>query len=413
MEKSQPSLAPGAPGLFSLPVVVAALGFFVDVYDLLLFGIIRKDSLKELGLTPDQMFTEGEFLLSIQMTGLLIGGILWGILGDKKGRIKVLFGSILLYSLANIANGLVQTTGQYAVLRFIAGLGLAGELGAGVTLVIELLPKEKRGIAAAMVAGFGITGAVFAFFTKQLFDWRTCFHIGGAMGLSLLALRVKVFESPMFDEVRKRPVQRGNYLMFFNDRVRFIRFIRCIMIGIPAWFIIGVLVTFSDKFAESFGIEGVDPARSIMFNYLAISFGDLTIGLISNKLKSRKKALFIFYGITIIFLTLFFNQQGGTASGMYMICAGLGFGAGFSVIYITMSAEQFGTNLRASAAVSIPNMVRGALPLIILLFNYLGRQSGQLVTGAIITAILLMGIAITAAIYTEETFGKELDFVEE
>ncbi|MFM8346912.1 MAG: MFS transporter, partial [Bacteroidota bacterium] len=225
------------PGLFSLPVVVAALGFFVDVYDLLLFGIIRKDSLKELGLSPEQLFSEGEFLLSIQMTGLLVGSTLWGILGDKQGRIKVLFGSILLYSLANIANGFVQTTGQYAVMRFIAGLGLAGELGAGVTLVIELLSKEKRGIAAAMVAGFGILGAVFAFFTKQLFDWRTCFFIGGAMGLSLLALRVKVFESPMFDEVRKRPVERGNYLMFFNDRQRFIRFIRCIMIGIPAWFI--------------------------------------------------------------------------------------------------------------------------------------------------------------------------------
>ncbi|MFM7328682.1 MAG: MFS transporter [Bacteroidota bacterium] len=401
------------PGLFSLPVVVAALGFFVDVYDLLLFGIIRKDSLKELGLSPEQLFTEGEFLLSIQMTGLLVGGILWGILGDKQGRIKVLFGSILLYSLANIANGFVQTTGQYAVMRFIAGLGLAGELGAGVTLVIELLSKEKRGIAAAMVAGFGILGAVFAFFTKQLFDWRTCFFIGGAMGISLLALRVKVFESPMFDEVRKRPVERGNYLMFFNDRQRFIRFIRCIMIGIPAWFIIGVLVTFSDKFAEAFGIEGVDPARSIMFNYLSISFGDLTIGLISNRLKSRKKALFIFYGITTLFLILFFNQQGGTATGMYLICAGLGYGAGFSVIYITMSAEQFGTNLRASAAVSIPNMVRGALPLIILVFNYLSARSGELLTGAIITACILMSVAVLAAIFTEETFGKELDFVEE
>ena len=401
------------PGLFSLPVVVAALGFFVDVYDLLLFGIIRKDSLKDLGLTAEQLFTEGEFLISIQMTGLLIGGILWGILGDKRGRLSVLFGSILLYSLANIANGMVQTTGQYAVMRFIAGLGLAGELGAGVTLVIELLSKEKRGIAAAMVAGFGILGAVFAFFTKLMFDWRTCFYIGGVMGLSLLVLRVRVFESPMFDAVKKKHVERGNYLMFFNDRQRFIRYVRCILIGIPAWFIIGVLVTFSDKFAESFGITGVDPARSIMFNYLAISFGDLTIGLISNRLKSRKQALFIFYGITTLFLFLFFNQQGGTAAGMYLICAGLGFGAGFSVIYITMSAEQFGTNLRASAAVSIPNMVRGALPLIILLFNFLGKQTGGLLTGAIITAVILMTLAVAGALFTEETFGKELDFVEE
>ncbi|MBS1932602.1 MAG: MFS transporter [Bacteroidetes bacterium] len=399
--------------LFSLPVIVGALGFFVDVYDLLLFGIIRKPSLADLGLSPSEVFAQGEFILSIQMTGLLIGGIIWGIMGDKKGRLSVLFGSILLYSLANIANGFVHDTTQYSIMRFIAGIGLAGELGAGITLVSELLPKEKRGIAASIIAGFGIFGAVTAFFVSREFNWRVCFYIGGGMGLVLLILRVNIFESKLFGEIKKTNVQRGNFLMLFNNRDRFIRYLRCILIGIPAWYVIGVLVTFSDKFGEAFGIKNIDPAKSIMFQYLAIAFGDLTVGLLSNYLKSRKKALYIFYGITSLFIILYFLQQNGTPFTMYLACAGLGFGTGFSVVYITMSAEQFGTNLRATAAVSVPNMVRGALPLIILLFKGLRNLTGNYITGGWITGLILMGIAIIAAYKTKETFGKDLNYVEE
>jgi len=399
-------------GLFSLPVIVGALGFFVDVYDLLLFGIIRKPSLSSLGLSPDQVFTQGETILSIQMFGLLTGGILWGILGDKKGRLSVLFGSILLYSLANIANGMVATVGQYTIMRFIAGIGLAGELGASITLVSELLPKEKRGIAAAMIAGFGIFGAVSAFFVSQQFDWRICYYIGGAMGLLLLLLRVSIFESGLFNEVKKMEVQRGNFFMLFNKKERFYRYVRCVLIGLPAWYVIGVLVTFSDKFADAFGIKGIDPGKAIMFLYLGIAFGDITVGLISNWLQSRKKALYIFYAITVSFVVLYFLQQGGTADHLYLICGGLGFGTGFSVVYITMSAEQFGTNLRATAAISIPNMVRGALPLIILLFQGLRWFTGDFVTGGWLTGIIIMLPAIAAAFYTKETFGKDMNFIE-
>jgi predicted MFS family arabinose efflux permease len=398
--------------LFQLAVIVSALGFFVDVYDLLLFGIIRKPSLTDLGLTPQQVLTEGEFIISIQMIGLLVGGILWGIIGDKKGRLKVLFGSILLYSIANILNGMVTNTTQYALLRFIAGVGLAGELGAGITLVSELLPKEKRGIAAAMVASFGILGAVTAFFMKELFFWRTCYYIGGAMGLLLLILRVSVSESNLYTQLKSSDAVRGNFLMFFTNRDRFIRYMQCILIGLPAWYIIGVLVTFSDQFGVAFGIEGIDPGKAIMFQYLAIAFGDLSVGLLSQKLKSRKKALFIFYGITILFVTLFFLQSGGSATTFYLICAGLGYGTGFTVVYITMSAEQFGTNLRATAAISIPNMVRGALPLIILLFQLTRNLFDSYVTGGWVTGAILITIAIASAWRLEETFGKDLDFIE-
>lgn len=405
-------MKPRSNSLFQLAVIVSALGFFVDVYDLLLFGIIRKPSLTDMGLTGDEILTQGEFLISIQMTGMVAGGILWGILGDKKGRLKVLFGSILLYSIANILNGMVQNLTQYTILRFIAGVGLAGELGAGITLVSELLPKEKRGIASAMIASFGILGAVTAFFMKQFFDWRTCYYIGGGLGLLLLLLRVSVQESGLYSEVKQTTVQRGNFLMFFNNKKRFFRYMRCILIGLPAWYIIGVLVTFSDQFGKAFGIDNIDPGKAIMFQYMAIAFGDLTAGLLSNYFKSRKKALFIFYGITIFFCILYFFQSGGSAINFYLICAGLGYGTGFSVVYITMSAEQFGTNLRATAAITIPNMVRGTLPLILILFRVTRSVFDNYITGGWITGVILMIIAIIAAYYTEETFGKELDFVE-
>jgi MFS transporter, putative metabolite:H+ symporter len=402
------------PGIFHIAVIVSALGFFVDVYDLLLFGIIRKPSLASLGLNPDQVLEQGEWLISVQMIGLLIGGILFGMLGDKKGRLSVLFGSILLYSIANILNGFVQNTTQYGVLRFLAGIGLAGELGAGITLVNELLSKEKRGIASAMIASFGILGAVTAFLMKELFDWRTCYFIGGGLGLLLLFMRSRVYESHMFKQVANSNVRRGDFRMFFQDRKRALLYLRCVMIGIPAWYIIGVLVTFSDQFGKEFGIADVDPAKAILYQYMAIAFGDLTAGLLSRLFKSRKKALFIFYGITAFFLTLYFvSRGGGSAQNLYWICAGLGFGTGFSVIYITMSAEQFGTNLRATAAVTIPNMVRGALPLILLLFKGIRNVTGSYITGAWITGVILMAIAIWAAWGLEESYGKDLDFIEE
>ena len=297
-------------------------------------------------------------------------------------------------------------------MRFLAGVGLAGELGAGITLVSELLPKEKRGIASAMVASFGILGAVTAFFMKELFDWRICYFIGGGLGLILLLLRVSVKESSMFTEIKTTSVQRGNFWMFFSNRDRFFRYMRCILIGLPAWYIIGVLATFGDQFGAAMGIPGIDPGKAIMYLYLAIAFGDLSVGLLSQRLHSRKKALFIFYGISILFCTAFFLQQGGSNTRFYLICAGMGYGTGFTVVYITMSAEQFGTNLRATAAISIPNMVRGALPLIILLFKYTRGVFNSYVTGGWVTGIILMAIAITAALFTEETFGKDLNFVE-
>jgi MFS transporter, putative metabolite:H+ symporter len=402
-------------GIFSIPLIVAALGYFVDIYDLLLFSIIRVPSLTSLGLTKEQITIEGESIIMWQMAGLLIGGIIWGIMGDKRGRLSVLFGSIILYSLANIANGFVQTVEQYAAIRFIAGLGLAGELGAGITLVSEITPKEKRGVATSLVAGIGLTGAVLAFIMKQTFEWRTCYFIGGGLGLMLLILRISVVESGMFNMMKTHEVQRGNFLMLFNNGDRFKRYLLGILIGLPTWFTIGVLVTFSGEFGERMGItEKIDPGKAIMFAYVGISVGDILIGLISQWFRSRKKALYLFYFLTAVFMILFFTVQwNGTAARMYWICSGLGFATGFWAIFVTMAAEQFGTNLRATAATTIPNMVRGMLTVLILpMFKGLRGITNDYVTGGWLTAIILMVITFVAIYFTRETFGKDLNYLE-
>ena len=402
--------------LFNATVIVAALGYFVDIYDLLLFGIIRIPSLKDLGLTVEEITTKGEGILWWQMIGLMLGGVLWGVFGDKKGRSSVLFGSILLYSLANIANGFVQNVEQYKLIRFIAGIGLAGELGAGVTLVAELLPKEKRGIGTSLVAGFGLTGAIVAFVMKENFHWRTCYFIGGGLGLLLLLLRVSVLESGMFHQMKQKQVQKGNLLMLINNRDRFKRYLQSILIGLPTWYVIGILITFSKEFGKAFGMpQEIDPGKAIMFGYAGLACGDIAIGFVSQWLRSRKKALYVFYGLTALFITLFFTiQWNGSLVVMYWLCAALGFSIGFWAIFVTIGAEQFGTNLRATAATTIPNMVRGMLSLVILpLFTLLREIKGVgYVHGAIYTGIIIFIISLIAVIYSKETYHKDLNYEE-
>jgi len=403
-------------GVLSLPVIVAALGYFVDIYDLLLFNIVKKPSMIGVGATDASLLADSTHVINYQMVGLLLGGILWGILGDKKGRLSVLFGSIILYSLANFATGFIHHVDQYAWTRFIAGIGLAGELGAGITLVSELLPKEKRGIGTSMVAGIGLSGAVFAFFTYQFTkDWRLCYEIGGGLGILLLFLRISVAESGMFKEVKEKNVSRGNFLMLINNGTRFKKYILAIMIGLPTWYVIGIIVNQSDRFGKAmFGSTTIDSGKSIMFAYAAISLGDMFVGLVSQYFKSRKKALLLYYGLCIIALIAFFSSFNNSDQSMYVICAFLGFSTGFWAIFITMGAEQFGTNLRATAATTIPNMVRGALPLINMLFLDLFQKSWgwTIVKSGITTGVIVMCVTLVAFYFTEETFHKDLNYVE-
>ena len=407
-------------GILSVPVIVAALGYFVDIYDLLLFTIVRVPSLKGIGVdtaNSDAMIAASTTVINWQMFGLMLGGILWGIMGDKKGRLSVLFGSIFLYSVANFCTGFVTTVPQYAAARFIAGLGLAGELGAGITLVSELLPKNKRGVGTSLVAGIGLFGAVAAYFTYKLSgNWQLCYKIGGGLGGILLILRISVAESGMFKQVQQSNVSKGNIFMFFPNATRFKKYILAILIGLPTWFVIGVLVNLSNQFAtEFYGANNIDSGRSIMFAYAAIAIGDILIGLVSQYFKSRKKALLSFYLLCIAALALFFSPVNNSDIRMYAICALLGFSTGFWAIFVTMGAEQFGTNLRATAATTIPNMVRGALPLINLLFVDLFRKTyhWNLTQSGIVTGCIVMAITLVAFAFTEETFHKDLNYVEE
>jgi MFS transporter, putative metabolite:H+ symporter len=402
--------------LFSIPVIVAALGYFVDIYDLLLFTIVKAPSMRGVGATDLTILADSTKVINWQMTGLLLGGIFWGMLGDKKGRLSVLFGSIILYSVANFATGFIETVNQYATCRFVAGLGLAGELGAGITLVSELLPKKLRGVGTSLVAGIGLFGAVAAYFTFHFtHDWRLCYKIGGGLGILLLLLRVKVAESGMFNTLKEQNISRGNFFMFFQNRIRFKKYILAILIGLPTWFVIGILVNQSDRFAATmFGSKTLDSGRSIMFAYAAIAIGDILIGLISQYFGSRKKALLLFYTLMIFGLFFFFSRYNNSDSTMYLICAFLGFSTGFWAIFVTMGAEQFGTNLRATAATTIPNMVRGALPLINLMFLDLFQKNWgwSLVKSGIVTGIITVAVTLVAFYFTEETFDKDLDFIE-
>jgi putative MFS transporter len=400
--------------IFSLPVIVAALGYFVDIYDLVLFSIVRVPSLKSIGLSGQDLIDNGVFLLNMQMAGMLIGGIIWGVLGDRKGRLKIMFGSIFLYSIANIANGMIHTLPEYAALRFIAGVGLAGELGAGITLVSEVLHKSIRGYGTMLVASIGVSGAILANIIANTFDWRYAFVIGGILGLLLLVARMKIAESGMFRAMNsKTGMSRGNMAALFTDRKRFLRYLNSILIGIPIWFVVAVLVTFSPEFAKALGTTGpISAGNSVMFCYLGLVFGDLSSGLLSQVLKSRKKVILLFMLLTIGAIALYFLQGSQSPAFFYGVCLALGFASGYWAIFVTVAAEQFGTNLRATVATTVPNFVRGMVVPITLLFQLfrpsLGLEGSALAVGAI--CVIAAFIALASL---EETFYKDLDYYEE
>ena len=394
-------------------VVVSALGYFVDIYDLILFSIVRVPSLRDLGLEGDELLHVGIKLLNMQMLGMLVGGVFWGVLGDKKGRLQVLFGSILLYSIANFLNGMVQDVQTYAVLRFIGGVGLAGELGAGITLVVESLKPQHRGYGTTIVASFGICGAVLAWLFAELFDWRIAFYVGGVLGLLLLFLRVKVFESKMFEKTKTENKWRGSFFKIFTKWERFKRLAYCVLMGIPLWFIIGVLVTFSPEFAQALGVQGeISGGRAVMISYVGLAIGDLASGLLSQWLKSRKKAIFSFLFFAILVISVYLNAYGASQNMFYFLVFCLGLAGGYWAMFVTVGAEQFGTNLRATVATSVPNFVRGSVVMLTSLFIYFKTTMGVVGSAAIVGSLFIL-IALIATHLMKETYGVDLDYIEE
>ena len=396
----------------ALAVLVAALGYFVDIYDLILFSIVRVPSLRDIGVPADQIFPTGVMLLNMQMSGMLIGGILWGVLGDKRGRLSVLFGTIVLYSIANLLNAWVTTVPQYAVLRLVAGIGLAGELGAGITLVSELMPRESRGYATSLVAAVGICGAVAAFIVGERFDWRTAYLVGGVMGLALLLLRVGVQESGLFRQAQAGDHPRGQFLTLFTTWRRASRYLASIFVGVPIWYVVAILMTFSPEIAKATGMHPVpDAGRAVVFCYVGLSAGGILSGWLSQWLRSRKKVLALFVGLTAVGVGIYFLPGARPLGSFYALCLALGVACGYWSIFITVASEQFGTNLRATATTTVPNFVRGAVVPLSKAFGALGASMG-LVSAGLLLGVIVLALAAVSIALLDETYGKDLDFNE-
>jgi putative MFS transporter len=407
--------------ILNTAVIVAALGYFVDVYDLVLFLVIGVKSLTDIGINKIDRISEFQYLLNVQMVGMLIGGLFWGILGDKKGRLSVLFGSIILYSLANIANGFVveianlfgiEAMTSYIILRFIAGFGLAGELGAGITLVSEVMSKENRGYGTMIVASVGVTGAVVAALVGKI-GWQVAYFIGGGLGLSLLLLRIGVFESGFFQKLEENKVEKGNFFSLFKKSQTTFKYINCILIGLPVWFVIGLLIGRAPEYAELLGIVGaVDRGNCILLCYTGLIFGDISSGALSQFFKSRKKVFFFFYALCAVFILIYLNLFGASSFVFYSLILLLGYSVGFWAVFVTVASEQFGTNIRATVTTTVPNFVRGSLVPISIFFDYINKKYSLIHAGYIVTFVVV-GISVFALYNLKDTFGKDLDYLEE
>ncbi len=409
--------------IFNIIVIAAALGYFVDIYDLILFGVVKNPSLIDLGITDKALlFSQGNFLLSMQMAGMLIGGIVWGILSDKKGRMSILFMTIFLYSIANIANGFAQNIPQYAVLRFIAGFGLSGELGIGITMVAEIMTKETRGLGASLVSGIGIAGSALAFTVAEKFNWRVAFWTGGGLGLLLLFLRIAVYESGMYEKTKGIKVSKGNFISLFTNIKRFKKFIFIILAGIPAWYAVSVLAINAPTIAQdALHISGpIKGSTSVMLHYIGAALGSFLFGYLSLKLKSRKKPILIAILSMVALCIVYFSLHGASPFLFYTILLILGIPmGGLWTVFVTAASEQFGTNLRATVTTSAPNFVRGATILITYLlgvftslFSTQGTDDGLWIS-AVIVGLFFIAIALISILFIDETYGKDLDYVEE
>ncbi len=413
-------------------IIVASLGYFVDIYDLILFNVVKKESMMALmpNAAAEELKNTGLFLFNMQMIGMLVGGLLWGILGDKRGRLSVLFGSILLYSVANIANAFITTIPMYALVRIIAGIGLAGELGTGVTLVTETMHREKRGYGTMIIVSFGALGAVLAALVgawgdslavflgsiihQPLAKWQAAYIIGGILGLLLLLLRIGTVESGMFKSVLKTDTKRGDFLHLFRSKERMLKYFKCILIGLPIWFIVGIIVANAELiWSKELGVTGVQNGFAVMYSYIGLSVGDFLSGILSQIWKSRRKVVMLYIGFCVAAVVyFFFFAHGISLNGFYFLCFLLGAATGFWALFVTIAAEQFGTNIRATVTNTTPNFVRGSVPLITWSFQSLVALSFGNIISAFIVGMVCMGLSFWATYRSQETFSKDLDYTE-
>ncbi len=413
-----------------LLIIVASLGYFVDIYDLILFNIVKRESLDSLNIDFNTFET---VLFRYQMAGMLIGGIIWGIWGDKKGRVSVLFGSILIYSVANIANAFVTTLWEYKMWRFVAGLGLAGELGAAITLVSELMPVKKRGIGTMIIVTFGALGAVAAFLVsskgdaigsfissiidRPLENWQVAYIVGGGMGLLLLALRAGTFESEMFMNIDQSKVKKGNLLSLFQSKENFLKYLACIVIGLPVWFVVGILIALAHRFLPEITgnpdiLNQIPTKEMVLWSYVGLSAGDLFSGILSQLLQSRKKVILINLIGIIAIMSLYLFGPVGSANYYRFLATALGFVTGYWALFVTNASEQFGTNIRSTVSATVPNFVRGGVLIITSGYELLEKYTPTHTIAALIIGIICIAVAIWGTLHVEESFHKDLDYYE-
>jgi MFS family permease len=394
-----------------LLVLVATLGYFVDIYDLMIFSIVRVKSLHDIGIADADIRLKGVYVINMQMLGLLLGGILWGILGDKLGRLKVLFGSILVYSMANFANGMVHDINSYAVIRFIAGVGLAGELGAGITLISETLSKEKRGYGTMIVGMIGLLGAIAAGIAGK-YDWRTSYYIGGGLGITLLALRLGTFESGLYKNVAKTGISKGNIFILFTNKKRLLKYLYCILIGMPIWFVVGIILTLAPEFAKALGAkESISAGTGIMYSYGGGAIGNVLIAALAQATKSRKLALMVFMFLYAITVSILLSAKGITNQQFILLSFLIGVAGGYFATLVTVASEQFGTNIRSTVTTTVPNFIRGMLIPMNAVFSFLVVRYGMIGSGFIMLFVVT-ALAVFALSQLKESFDKDLDYVE-
>ena len=398
---------------FNIVVLAAGLGFFVDTFDLFLFNVYRIPSLKELGFSGTALTSAGEYLLSVQMLGMMIGGIISGIIADKKGRVTVLFGSIILYSLANILNAFVYDLNSYALIRFIAGVGLAGELGAGITLVGESMSIEKRGYGTILVATLGGLGAVTAGLAGDFLPWRTAFLVAGGLGFLLLLLRVKAMETNIFKASLRQEQPRGSFFHLFKSKIRIYKYFACILVGVPIWYSVGLLITLSPELALEHHINYLKLGLCFILFQVGITTGDLSSGILSQLFRSRKKILIAYMAFAIVGTILHFIQLYQSGS-IYITSLLMGIGCGYLSVFVTSTSEHFGTNLRVSATATVTNFMRGAVTILIPLRIWIQEMgSFTLSQSLIFTGIIVWSVALIAVFWLPETYGRNLDYLEE
>jgi MFS family permease len=395
-----------------LMISVAALGYFVDLYDMLIFSSERVEALGSIGVAKQKMGEVGLMLQNYQMLGLVIGGFLFGILADKFGRLRVLFASILLYSVANIGNAFVTNVPAFAVARLIAGIGLAGELGVALSWISESLKPQQRTIATTIVSAFGLLGGVVAAIMATHFHWQTSYMIGGIMGLVLLAFRVSLNESKLFEQTRQSSAKKGNLFQLLSNKKQLKKFVLCVLSGAPAFVLLSIYVTLAPEFGAAFGItEQISVAHGIMVFLIVFAMSDVACGLLSKIMRKRKTPLLIFACLQILSIGYYLLVPPQTVEAFYFRCMLLGFSAGYWGILITNSLEQFGTNIRATVATSTPSLIRGMTIPASIFFTVVSKQTSLVTAGAIV-GFSLVAISIVSILLLDDKFENDLNFME-